>query len=367
MTHTRPDRSIRSEWPRIAALAGLTVVGVYLCYLLVAPFLPGVTWAVALALVGLPLHRRIARVVKNPNWAAGLSTAIVVLVIAIPVALVAAQLAAETTRAADTVREQTSDGKWREVVARVPYLGEWIAQLEAAEIEARVRELIGQLAARTLGFVQGALGGLVQALVAVFVLFFCFHDRHHLLAGVRSLIPLAPDGSDRIIGRAEDAIHATVYGTLLTSVLQAATGGLMFWALGLPAPVLWGVVMFVLSVLPFVGAFLVWLPAAVYLVTVDRWGAAIALVTWGVLMGGPVCNYLYACVAGDRMRMHPVPTLLAFIGGLAVFGVSGMVLGPCVLVVTVALIDVWRHRASDGIPVAARSEGVPKTASPAPT
>lgn len=128
-------------------------------------------------------------------------------------------------------------------------------------------------------------------------------------------------------------------------------------AQGLPAPVLWGVVIFVLGVLPFVGAVLVWAPAAVYLATVDRWGAAIALVAWGLLMAGPVGNYLYAYVTGDRMKLHPVPTLLAYVGGLAVFGISGMVLGPCVLAVTVALLEVWRQRAADGIPVAAHTAG----------
>ena len=363
MTQRRSDHLIRAEWPRLAALAALTAVGVYLCYLLVAPFLPGVTWAVALAVVGLPLHRRVSRVVRNPNWAAGLSTAVVTLVIAIPVVLVGWQLATETARGAEMVRQQTSNGQWQETVARVPYLGELVAQMNTAGIETRVRELVEQLVTRTISFVQGAVGGLLQALVAVFVLFFCFRDRHHLLAGVRSLIPLEPEGADRIIGRAEDAIHATVYGTLLTSALQATTGGLLFWALGLPAPILWAVVMFVLGVLPFVGAFLVWVPAAVYLVTIDRWGAAIAVVAWGLIMAGPVCNYLYAYAAGDRMRMHPVPTLLAFIGGLAVFGVSGMVLGPCVLAVSAALIDVWRHRAADGVPVAARSEDSLNTSS----
>jgi predicted PurR-regulated permease PerM len=110
--------------------------------------------------------------------------------------------------------------------------------------------------------------------------------------------------------------------------------------------------MFVLGVLPMVGAVLVWAPAAAYLIADDRWGAAAALAAWGVIMAGPVCNYVYAYAAGDRMRMHPVPTLLAYIGGLAVFGVSGMVLGPCVLAVTAALLDVWRQRAADGAPVA---------------
>ena len=204
--------------------------------------------------------------------------------------------------------------------------------------------------------VETVTGGVFQALVAVFILFFCFRDRHHLLDEVKNLLPLAPPAAERVLKRAEDAVHATVYGTLVTAVIQAVSGGLLFWLLGLPSPVFWGAIMLALGILPMVGAVLVWAPAAVYLASEERWGAAAILVAWGVLMAGPICNYVYACSAGGRMRMHPVPTMLSYIGGLAVFGVSGMVLGPCVLAVTAALLDVWRQRAADGAPMAT-SEG----------
>lgn len=355
--NSRPnDDQSRSDWPRAVALAALTAVGVYLCYLLTVPFLPGLTWALALAVVALPLHRVVSRVITNRSWAAGLSTTLVVLVIGVPVVLVAARLAAQTTRVAEIIHEESAGGRWREHLARVPYVGGQLSQVDPAEIEARVREVANQIASRSLGMVQGLGGAVLQALVAVFVLYFALRDRHTLLGQVRKFIPLTPEAGDRVIGRAEDAIHATVYGTVLTSVLQGVTGGLLFWALGLPAPVLWGAVMVVVGILPFVGAFLVWVPAAIYLATEDRWGAAVAVVAWGLIMAGPVTNYLYATVAGDRMRMHPVPTLIAFVGGLAVFGVSGMILGPCILAVTVALLAIWRHRAADGIPVDAQSD-----------
>jgi predicted PurR-regulated permease PerM len=354
------DDRTRRDWPRVAALAALTVTGVYLCYLLAAPFLPALAWAVALAVIALPLHRWVSRVIPNGNWAAGVSTAAVVLLIAVPVALVFAQLASETKRATEQVQERAAD--WKGYASRIPYVGDEIARLDTAEVEGRVREILAGLAGRSFGVVQGAAGGALQALAAVFVLFFCLRDRHHLLAEVRKLLPLAPEAADRVIGRAGDAVHATVYGTLVAAVVQGVTGGLLFWAVGLPAPVLWGVVMVVLGVLPFVGAFLVWVPAAVYLASVDRWGAAAAVVGWGLVMAGPVCNYLYAAAAGDRMRMHPVPTLLAFVGGLAVFGVSGMILGPCVLAVTAALLGVWRHREADGTPVAAHTDAPPTPA-----
>ena len=346
-----PRMSFRPDWQRGVALAVLTAIGLYLCYRITVPFLPGITWAVALAIVGLPLHQQSERLIGNRNWAAGLTTMIVVLVIAIPVFLVTIQLAAETNRATVLVQQEAREGRWQEHASRIPYVGERLAQIDPDELEARIRAGAAYLANRSLGVIEGVVGGLLQSLVAVFVLFFCFRDRHHLIDEVKRLLPLGQPDSRRIIKRAEDAVHATVYGTLLTAAIQGVSGGLLFWAIGLPAPVLWGAIMFVLGVLPFVGAFLVWVPAALFLASNDRWWPAAAVVAWGLTMAGPVCNYIYACAAGDRMRIHAVPTLIAFIGGLAVFGISGMVLGPCILAVTVALLDVWRFRSADNMPV----------------
>jgi predicted PurR-regulated permease PerM len=137
------------------------------------------------------------------------------------------------------------------------------------------------------------------------------------------------------------------------------TGGLLFWALGIPAPVLWGVVMFVLGILPLVGAVLVWVPAAALLISTGQYVGAILVVVWGMTMAGPVGNFVYAKFAGNRMRMHPVAALIAYVGGLAVFGVTGMILGPAILVVTFELIEVWRRRAARS-PANDRADEIPE-------
>ena len=112
----------------------------------------------------------------------------------------------------------------------------------------------------------------------------------------------------------------------------------------MPAPVLWAVVIFVLSILPIVGAGFVWIPASIYLAVSGRWLAAGALVGWGVLSFLIVDNVIYVRLAGERMRLHDVPALIAFLGGIAIFGISGMILGPAILAVTVAFLEVWKER-----------------------
>jgi predicted PurR-regulated permease PerM len=131
---------------------------------------------------------------------------------------------------------------------------------------------------------------------------------------------------------------------MITSLIDATGGGLMFWLLGLPSPALWGSVIFVLSILPVLGAGLVWAPAAAYLAVSGQWLHSGGLLAWGVLSFLIVDNIVYVRLAGERMKMHQVPALFAFLGGLAVFGMSGMILGPAILAVTVAFLEVWQRR-----------------------
>jgi len=120
--------------------------------------------------------------------------------------------------------------------------------------------------------------------------------------------------------------------------------GVLFWWIGFPAWILWTVVMFILSLLPVLGAGLVWLPTVVYLAVTNQWLPSAALTAWGVFTFVAVDNALYAHLAGERMKMHEVPALVAFLGGLAVFGMSGIILGPVILSVTIGLVDVWKRR-----------------------
>lgn len=131
---------------------------------------------------------------------------------------------------------------------------------------------------------------------------------------------------------------------MITSLIDTAGFGLLFWLFDLPAPTLWTVVMFVLSLLPIVGAGLVWVPAVIYLAIGGQWLGAAAVLAWGLFTFLAINNALYARLAGTRMRMHPVPTLVGFLGGLMLFGVSGVILGPAAMAVTAALLKVWQGR-----------------------
>ncbi|QDV39425.1 AI-2E family transporter [Tautonia plasticadhaerens] len=333
---------------RLLALAALTAALLGLCALLAAPLVPALTWGVALAILAWPMHRRLARRLDRPGLAAALSTAAVVAAVLGPGTLIGVRLAREATALAQRL-DAPAGGDTRPA-ADAPGPGRLSGRLErlVAAARAEAGRWLRSSTREAAALARGSAAAVVQALVAVFVLYYLLRDRAAALDALRRLLPLARDEADLLVTRAADSVHANLYAAVVTGLVIAASGGLLFWALGLPAPLLWATVMFLLSVLPVVGPVAVWAPAAAYLAASGRWLAAAALVGWGVATAVLVTNLLYARLLGDRLRMHDVPTLISFLGGLAAFGISGMVLGPAILAVTAAMLEIWRRRLAGG-------------------
>ena len=168
----------------------------------------------------------------------------------------------------------------------------------------------------------------------MFILYYLFKDQGKLTRSVHTLLPLTRDEGQQVMTRVAEVVRANLYANVVTSLIAATGGGIMFYLTGIPSPVLWAVVMFVIALLPVLGSFMIWAPAVAYLAITDHWPQALALATWGALNSVLVDNLLYIRVAGKRMHLHQVPSLLAILGGLYMFGAAGIVLGPTILAVT---------------------------------
>jgi predicted PurR-regulated permease PerM len=329
-------------------LLAATAVAFYVCYLLALPFLPAVTWALALAVVAQPLHGRILGLTGRPNLAAALSVLVVALLITGPGVLLARQLVGEAGRGLEALKAQTEQGRWQATLEGNPKLARAVDMVApGADVRGGAERLAGAAGSYLSSFVGGSLWALAQLLMTFFTLFYLFRDRRTFLKGVRSLLPLSQSETDRLFARVSDTVYATFYGTFAVSLVQGLLGGLMFWWLGLPAPLLWGVVMFLLSLVPVLGAPVVWGPAALFLAATGAWGKALILAAWGVAVIGSIDNLLYPVLVGDRVRMHTLLVFFSVIGGILLFGAAGLVLGPVAVVITTLLIEVWRGRLPD--------------------
>lgn len=346
-----PDAAIEGplasgERLRPVALAGITVGLLALCAALSIPFLPALVWAVALAIIAWPLHAWLATRTDRRSLAAVITSAVVVLVIVVPALFVAYRLGREAGTAVDAAGNTNPDAVVRDQATKTPGLDRVVVWMDKAgvDINNEVRKLVSGYFGNFSGMLEGSLAALVQAAVALYVLYFLLRDRDVFIGGVRGLLPMTRSECDRVFQSFADSVHANLYASVVTSAINGAVGGALFWLLGLPSPTLWGVVIFVLSIVPVLGVFLVWVPAAVYMLLTGNYLGAGALIAWGVLSAIIVDTFLYVRLAGGRMRMHSVPTFIAFLGGLALFGASGIILGPAALAVTVAVLKAWERR-----------------------
>ena len=325
-------------------------IALYLCWRMVQPFVNVILWATVLAVVFYPLHQRIRARVGSPAGAAILSTLLVIVLILLPASFITIAVVRELAGAADNL--QAGVQKMSNATT-IPGLG-WVIErtrgyvtidpVEAQKFVAERLQVWGAaLAASTLVVVGGAVGAVVQMVLVVFTLFYMFRDGENIRRSVYDILPLRRIQMHDISVRTKDVIAATIYGVLVISAIQGTLGFLIFWILGLPSPLLWGVVMFFLSMIPMAGAFLVWVPAAIYLALIGAYVKALILVVWGLLVIGSIDNFLSPRLVGRRARLHELLIFFSVLGGLEVFGILGLVLGPVVVAITLALIEMVRQ------------------------
>ena len=330
------------------ALLAVTAIALYLCYRLVQPFLPAIAWALALAVIAFPFHRYLAERIRHPNVAAALSVAAVALLIIGPIALISQQLFREASHAVEGFAATTERARaFLESDHRLAPTLRWIAgQFDIGDVVQQTTAAIGK---RSAAIVGGSVWVVMQVLITLFLLFYFLRDH---VAGTRllaTLLPLSESETDGVFRSVTSTIRAIVHGSLGVAAIQGFMGGLMFWILGVPSALFWGVVMALLAIVPVLGTFVVWAPTAVILALNGAWVKAAILAGWGALAIGLIDNLLYPSLVGSQLRLHAVLVFFSVLGGIGLYGAAGVILGPLTLVVTIALVDIWRRRTAPDV------------------
>jgi predicted PurR-regulated permease PerM len=315
---------------------------------LIRGFLQPIFWAVALGIVFFPIHESIRRKIGNrPAAAAGISVFLVILIVVLPLASVAT---AVTTQAAGLYTSLTTDE------IRVSEALEWAKEQLPVVIEAlesigvdldRAQEQVSSsalqisqfMASQALAIGQNTLRITVFFILMVYLLFFFLRDGPAMLEGLIRALPLGDERERHFLDRFAQVSRATIKGTLVVGVVQGTIGGILFAVLGIGAPVLWGVVMALLSILPAAGPAIVWLPAAIILIANGSVASGIILIIIGSLVIGLVDNVLRPILVGRDTKMPDYLILLSTLGGLTAFGLAGIVIGP---IIAAFFISVWK-------------------------
>ncbi|MGZ8265345.1 MAG: AI-2E family transporter [Burkholderiales bacterium] len=335
----------------------LLLIGVTLAFgWILWPYFGAVFWAAILAILFAPMFRRLcARMGQRPTLAALVTLVAILLIVILPSVLITSMLLQEGVQIYERVKSGELDFArlLRTMFAALPA---WFTGLldrfgvgSLADMQekfsAGLTRSVQFLATQALNIGQNALEFVVSSFVMLYLLFFLLRDGSALTRRARDAIPLQPDLMRDLSAKFATVIRATIKGNIVVAVVQGALGGLAFWVLGVTPALLWGVMMGFLSLLPAVGSALVWIPVAIYLIaTGGTWGG-IGLIAYGVLVIGLVDNVLRPLLVGKDTKMPDYVVLLSTIGGLAVFGFSGFVIGP---IIAAMFMAVWDTLASSG-------------------
>jgi predicted PurR-regulated permease PerM len=289
---------------RALIVLALTVVVLVVSCLLTMPFVPALTWALALAVVFAPSHGWVERKLKAPSLAAFISVFWIALIVVVPAIWIGSLLIIEMATGAAGIKDKAASGEWRQAFqdnAGLAWLLPWVDRFDFPKA---VGNAASWVATASTTLVRGGVLQFVTVLLTFYFLFFFLRDRKLVLDFLRDVSPLSEADTHRLFQRVVDTIYATLYGTIAVAVIQGALGGLIFWWLGMPAPLMWGLVMALLAIIPVLGAFIVWVPAAIYLILEGNWLSALVLAAWGTLVIGLIDNFLYPLLVGQRLKLH---------------------------------------------------------------
>jgi len=329
-------------------LAGVSIAFLWILW----PFSGAIVWGTVFAIVFTPLYRRLLRSMgQRESLAALIAVILILLIVILPLTLILSLV----VREAAGVYGRIEAGEWdlAHVFRRVfEVLPSWATDVldqfglsDFGTVQQRLTAALARgsqlLAAAALSVGQNTLDFIVSVFVALYLLFFLLRDGAGLAARIKQAAPLRPDQQQQLFERFATVIRATIKGTILVAAAQGALGGVIFWALGIPSSLLWGAVMAVLSLLPAIGAALVWLPVGLYFLATGAVWQGIALIAYGILVISSVDNFLRPLLVGKDTQMPDYLVLISTLGGIAVFGVNGLIIGPVIAAMFIAAWDLF--------------------------
>ena len=355
---------------RYLVLMVLAAVALYLCLRVLRPFTTVLLWSGVLAVLFAPLRALLVARTGRPNLAAALTLLVALGCVLLPLAAVTYAVAAEVSEFAAASPAQVDQllenpdlaaralELYDQVAERVPL----VARIDREELGASIRSAGAVLSDRAVEIAGSVFQAAVEFVLIAFTLFFLLRDGEQFADRLRDLLPLGRRRADRLIASVIEVLRASTFGVVIVAAVQGFLGGCMFAALGLPSPVLWGVVMTLFGMIPVLGTAVVWLPAVGYLLLAGATAKALILLGWGALVVGTIDNVLRPVLVGKRAHLHELVVFFGVLGGIKLFGLVGVFVGPALFSIAASLIALTRERQDPGAAGAGAPEAKPEVA-----
>jgi predicted PurR-regulated permease PerM len=345
----------RRQQIALVIFAAFVTIIFYVFFLILKPYLSYLIWGALLALIANPLNRRLRGKVHNHNLRALITSVIVVAVIIVPVILLTLGLVSEAANMYTSFREASAEGKYDYILKPEAYqwnqkLTEYLSpyvDISRIDVEGWISENLRRVTNLLAAKVSSVVGNISLAIVSfvfiVFSMFFFIRDGDRIADYTWNLLPMSDDLKENLATHQREVVEASIYGGLLIAAVQGGLGALIFHILGLPSPLFWGVVMAFLSVIPLVGPWIVYIPAAAILALSGNWVRGIILLALGAVVVSQADNFLRPVIVGKRAKIPTLILLFSMLGGLKLFGVLGLLLGPIIASMVLTLINFYRN------------------------
>ncbi|MGH7828767.1 MAG: AI-2E family transporter [Candidatus Binatia bacterium] len=345
---------MNQSWLPTIFFFALLLVLLYAGFLILSPFLRAIAWAAILAIIVYPVYAWMLRRLKvRRNMGALVVTVLMALVIFIPAFRIIDFLAEEAVELAKAM-SGFMNGEGVELWKERPWVQDFLKlwdtlSFELATFDVDLKEVLVQGVQLSSGFVashareiaQNVFVFAVNIVVALFSLFFFLRDGKELCEKVKRLLPMDPEHQQHLMQNIVNSVFAVVHGCLITAMIQGLLAGLAYWVLGVPFSVLLGVATAFAALLPIGGSTLITVPASIYLFLQGAYVQGIILLAWSLGIVGTVDNILKPIFIGNRLRLPILFLFFGILGGLRLFGVIGLILGPVIFALLAALLDLY--------------------------
>jgi len=349
-------------WAQLGALIGFgaLVFIIYQLYQVFQPFVTPIAWAIILGLTFQPVHRGIRGMVRNrPTLAALLATGVVILTVVVPTLALSGILTQEAVGAVLQIRRFVQAGgieRWGEelrTVAWIPlweWLSPWIGPL-AVDLKGMLVRVLNGLADFVVDQVTVVATNLlivvVKFMLMLLTLFFVFRDGEACYHWVRTTIPLSAAQQGRLFDRLAETVTAVTYGIGGAAVSQGILAGIFYWLLGVPFPAFWGLLTALVAPIPVGGTGLIWVPASIYLIAAESWAHGVTLLILGASVVSTIDNVIKTWLISERAQLPILFIFFAILGGLRVYGVLGVFLGPLLLALAITGLSLYREMSQE--------------------
>jgi predicted PurR-regulated permease PerM len=345
---------MNQTWLVTAFFFGLLLVLLYGTFLIISPFLKAITWAAILAVLFYPVYAKLVEVLRGKATFAALVVVIcVALLVILPGIELGIFLAEEAVALVQSIRalfSEESTAEWTQRPWIQEIIGWWaLISFRLMDLKINWKEALvqgaqvssGFLVVQVKGVAQNVLMFTVNFIIVLVTLFFFLRDGAGFCDRIRRLLPMDQQHQERLFKNIVDALFAVVHGSLVVAMLQGLLAGLAYWALGVPFAVLWGVVTGFVALLPVGGSTLVSVPASLYLFLEGETIRAIVLLVWCLGIVGTIDNVLKPVLIGNRLGLPVLFLFFGILGGLALFGALGIILGPVLFALLRVLLDLY--------------------------